>query len=97
MSTAEDEPGAGSAAEKLRGWLRGRMPAEWFAGAPEIKLDREEITITGILPAPESPAGASDAERAAAVEGRSRRFREETRQQRVEIAREAEHLSLIHI
>jgi hypothetical protein len=67
------------------------MPSEWFAGAPEISLDREEITIIGVLPSPETPGDATEAERAAAAEGRSRRFREETRQQRIEIAREAEH------
>ena len=78
-------------AEKLRGWFSGRMPAEWFDAAPEITLDREEITVIGVLTAPDTAEGASDAERAAAVEGRSRRFREDTRQQRIEIAREAEH------
>ncbi len=78
-------------AEKLRGWFSGRMPAEWFAETPEITLDREEITVIGVLASPDAAAGASDAERAAAAEGRSRRFREETRQQRIEIAREAEH------
>jgi hypothetical protein len=67
------------------------MPAEWFDAAPEITLDREEITVIGVLSAPDTAEGASDPERAAAVEGRSRRFREDTRQQRVEIAREAEH------
>jgi hypothetical protein len=81
----------GSTAEKLRGWFSGRMPAEWFDGAPEITLDREEITVIGVLTTPDTAEGASDAERAAAAEGRSRRFREDTRQQRIEIAREAEH------
>ena len=38
-----------------------------------------------------APSTASDAERAAAAEGRIRRFREETRGRRIEIAREAEH------
>ena len=81
----------GSPAEKLRGWFSGRMPAEWFDTPPEITLDREEITVIGVLPVPDTAEGASDAERAATAEGRSRRFREDTRQQRIEIAREAEH------
>jgi hypothetical protein len=85
MSTTE------SAAEGLRAWFAGRLPDGWFTGAPEVTLDREEITIVGTLPDPEIDAGASDAERAAAAEGRSRRFREETRERRIEIAREAEH------
>jgi hypothetical protein len=91
MSSVDEEPVTGSATEKLRGWLRGRMPGDWFTEAPEIKFDREEISIIGTLAAPEAPADATEAERAAAVESRSRRFREDTRQQRIEIAREAEH------
>jgi hypothetical protein len=91
MSTVEDEPVTGPASDNLRGWFSGRMPSDWFTGAPDIRLDREEISVIGTLPFPEAGAGATDAERAAAIEGRSRRFREETRQQRIEIAREAEH------
>jgi hypothetical protein len=83
----------GSAAGEVRGWFTGRLPGDWFTAAPEIQADREEITIVGVLPAPETAAAsdASDAERAAAAEGRIRRFREETRNRRIEIAREAEH------
>jgi hypothetical protein len=88
--TTEERP-AGSAAEKLRGWFSGRMPADWFTEAPEIKIDREEITVVGGLADPPIAAEASPAEQAAAAEGRSRRFREETRQLRIDIAREAEH------
>jgi hypothetical protein len=82
--------GRGSTAEELRGWFSGRLPADWFTAAPDIQVDREEVTIMGVLPAPDT-TGASDAERSAAAEGRIRRFREETRGRRVEIAREAEH------
>jgi hypothetical protein len=82
--------GQGTATEEARGWFSGRLPGDWFTAAPQIQADREEITIVGVLPAPET-AGASDAERAAAAEGRIRRFREETRGRRIEIAREAEH------
>jgi len=88
--TTEEQQG-GSAAEKLRGWFSGRMPADWFTEAPEIKIDREEITVVGGLADPPIADEASPAERAAAAEGRSRRFREETRQLRIDIAREAEH------
>jgi hypothetical protein len=102
-SDSTTEGGAGSAAEGsqdeatsspreyLRGWFTGRLPAGWFTAPPSIDADREEITIVGTLPDPETEAGASEAERAAAAEGRMRRFREETRARRVEIAREAEH------
>jgi len=81
--------GAGAAA-KVRSWFTGRLPADWFAAAPDIQVDREEITIIGTLDAP-GPPGGSEAERAAAAEGRIGKFREETRSRRIEIAREAEH------
>jgi len=84
------ESGRASRADEVRGWFAGRLPGDWFTAAPDILLDREEITVVGILAAPD-PAGASDAEQAAAAEGRIRRFREETRGRRIEIAREAEH------
>ena len=77
--------------EGLRGWFTGRLPAGWFTSMPAIEVDREEITVIGTLPDPETAADLSGAERAAAAEGRIRRFREETRARRVEIAREAEH------
>jgi hypothetical protein len=92
-SAADTSDDAGtSPREYLRGWFTGRLPAGWFTTAPAIQADREEITVVGTLPDPEVDAAASsDAERAAAAEGRIRRFREETRARRVEIAREAEH------
>jgi hypothetical protein len=76
--------------DKVCGWFAGRIPGGWFTEAPDVQVDREEITIVGSLAAPDSPGG-SAAERAAAVQGRIRRFREETRNRRMEIAREAEH------
>ena len=86
--TSAGNQGKANATEGLRGWFTGRLPGDWFTAAPDIQADREEITIVGVLPAPET-AGTSDAERAAAAEGRIRRFREETRSRRIEIAREA--------
>ena len=78
--------------EKVRGWLTGRLPQDWFEGAPEVILDREEITVVGTLTDPAGlAADASDAEQAAAVSGRVKEFRERTREVRIEIARELEH------
>jgi hypothetical protein len=88
MSTEQNDQ---QSAERLRGWFTGRMPSEWLDGTLEVKLDREEITVIVPVTAPETVEGASEAEAGAAWEGRSRRFREETRQQRIEIAHEAEH------
>jgi hypothetical protein len=90
--TSKPDPAPGSTAEALRGWFAGRLPDGWFTRPAEIKVDREEITVVGTLADPEDGgADASDAATAAAAEGRSRRFREETREHRIEIAREAEH------
>jgi hypothetical protein len=75
----------------VRGWFTGRLPQDWFTGPAEVRVDREEITVVGTLPSPGVAADASDAERAAAADGRARSFREDTREQRIAIAREAEH------
>jgi hypothetical protein len=77
--------------DTVRGWFTGRLPQDWFTGPAEVRLDREEITVVGPLAAPELAADASDAERSAAADGRARAFRESTRDQRIAIAREAEH------
>jgi hypothetical protein len=90
MSAAKSEPD--SVEETLRGWFAGRLPDGWFTGPPEINVDREEVTVVGTLPDPPGAgAEASEAATAAAADGRARRFREETREHRIEIAREAEH------
>jgi hypothetical protein len=93
-TTSEGTAGNG-VGEQIRGWFAGRLPGEWFTGPAEIVVDREEITIVGTLPEPETSAGgttqATEAEKAAAAEGRIKRFREDTRSRRIEIAREAEH------
>jgi hypothetical protein len=76
---------------EIQAWFAGRLPDEWFTEPAEVVVDREEITIVGTLSAPEDGGdGGAEAERAAA-EGRIKRFREQTREQRIEIAREAEH------
>jgi len=77
--------------ESVRGWFTGRLPQDWFTGQVEVVVDREEITVVGELPAPSVAGDASAAERAAAADGRVRGFREDTRDHRIAIAREAEH------
>src|SRR6185369_13879342 len=85
-----DLPGADDAAA----WLAGRLPDGWFTGAPDVTVDREEILIVGELPPVEGDFPDTDqgrAERAAAAAGRISRFREETRDARIDVARQAEH------
>lgn len=161
MHTNKESAGPATA-ERLRGWLAGRLPGDWFEEPAEIVVDREEITIIGRLASPDTAATADTAattgkpaagvgaagagadaggpagtgssggtgngtaaaaaaggeaageaggeqaggeqaggeqaatgthtEAAAAVLGRARRFREETRDARIEIARELEHM-----
>ncbi|HVL86359.1 MAG TPA: hypothetical protein VM367_18990 [Pseudonocardia sp.] len=81
-------------ADDAAAWLQGRLPDGWFVGVPEVTVDREEIVVVGELPPldggfPDTEAGRAD--RAAAVAGRISRFREQTRDERIEIARQAEH------
>ena len=77
--------------EKVRGWLTGRLPQDWFEEPVEVTVDREEITVVGRISAPQLADGVSAAERDAAVRGRIKEFRERTRDTRIEIARELEH------
>jgi hypothetical protein len=77
-------------ADDASAWFAGRLPDGWFTESPVVVVDREEITVVGTLPALEGEF-ADDAARAAAESGRISRFREETREERIEIARQAEH------
>jgi len=73
-------------ADDVPDWFAGRLPSEWFVGAPQVSTDREEIVVIGELP-PMDGESASDA----AADGRISRFREDSRDERVRIAQEAEH------
>ncbi|NKQ56627.1 hypothetical protein HFP15_27500 [Amycolatopsis sp. K13G38] len=84
------QQGEAPSADDAAGWFAGRLPDEWFTGVPDITVDREEILVVGELP-PLSEEFDDDAARAAAESGRISRFREDTREQRIEIARQAEH------
>lgn len=55
---------------------------------PSVTVDREEITVR--LTIPDVTPGESEAETAEARTGRARAFREDTRDARIRIAREAE-------
>jgi len=59
-------------------WFAARIPSEWFAGPPSITAD-EEIIVVGTLP---------DGAPQKAVQ----EFRERTREERMQIAAEAEQL-----
>jgi hypothetical protein len=69
--------------DDVQDWFAGRLPDEWFTAPPAITVDREEIVVVGELAPP-------DGEGEAAAAGRISRFREDTREQRMRIADEAE-------
>lgn len=62
--------------EKLRTWFAERLPVDVYESLVSVTVDREEITVIGAVPASESV----------------KEFRERTREQRMEVAREAEEL-----
>jgi hypothetical protein len=59
---------------ELTEWFGAKVPKGWFAGPPEVRIDREEILVVGTLAAGVDPE----------------QFRDQTRDQRVGIAAEAE-------
>ncbi len=76
--------------DELQTWFASRLPKDWFEGPLEITSDGEEILVVGTLPDVELAGGTSAAAKAAAQDARIDRFREETRDDRVRIAREGE-------
>src|SRR4029077_5007814 len=76
--------------DEVQTWFASRIPKGWFAGPPEIMSDGEEILVVGNLPDVELAGGTSAPARAAATDARIAASREETRDDRVRIAREAE-------
>jgi hypothetical protein len=76
----------------VQGWFAGTLPDGWFTGPPECTADREEILVIGDLPTPDTGADADDHTREVAARARIKGFREDTRQQRMAIADDAETL-----
>lgn len=75
-------------AADISAWFRARLPGEWTEPtAPQIAVDREEITVLLSVapPSVDDPATAQSA-----IDGRLAGFRDETRERRMAIAREAE-------
>jgi hypothetical protein len=80
----------GTEQEQITGWFHGRLPDEWFVEPAEVSVDRDEIVVVGRLEAPAKEDAASSEDAGEAAVGRISRFREDTREQRIRIAREAE-------
>jgi hypothetical protein len=71
----------------IKGWFAGRLPDGWFTGV-EVSVEDDQVVVIGTLP--ETNLGSTPDEKEGAAAGRIARFREETRGQRIGIAREAE-------
>ena len=76
--------------QHLQAWFAGQVPEGWFSGPVEVGGDRDEILVTGTLAEPSLPEGATDDDRVVAQSSRIARFREDTREQRIAIATQAE-------
>jgi hypothetical protein len=79
------------AADDAAAWVTGLLPDDWFTARPEVRVDRDEIIVVGPLAEPTHAEGASEADRAAAEQGRIASFRERTRDRRIQLARQTEH------
>jgi hypothetical protein len=73
--------------DTIKGWFAGRLPDGWFTGV-DVTLEDDQIVVLGALP--ELNVGTTPEEKEGAAAGRIARFREETRGERIGIAREAE-------
>lgn len=94
--------------DEIAEWFARQLPDGWFTGPPRVLVDRDEILLVGELSTPatgtagdderEGTGGTTEAhdvdegERAAVEQARITRFREETRDHRVQIATRAEAL-----
>jgi Arc/MetJ-type ribon-helix-helix transcriptional regulator len=74
--------------DEIKGWITGRVPGDWYDGAPEVTVDREEIVVIGSLK-DVAVEGGDDA-KAAARAGRIKQHREDTREKRMAISEEAQ-------
>ena len=74
------------AQQRVRGWFTGRVPQEWQHAPVDVVVDREEIIVRLTLADVDLSEGTADAEADEARAGRTKAFREDTREQRIEIA-----------
>lgn len=69
-----------TATDDITAWFDQHLPADLYAGAPTVSVDRDEVVVVGDVPVPD------DADAAAVVAD----FRERTRDQRMSVAAQAE-------
>jgi hypothetical protein len=79
-----------ASAADVTAWFAGRLPKEWTEQPPQIDVDREEVTVWVHVPEVDLGADATEEARAEAAAGRISGWREDSREQRMAIAREAQ-------
>ena len=77
--------------ETVTAWFRGRIPNGWYTEPVTVRADRDEILVTGVLRAPDLGDDLGQDGQRVALASRIAGHREDTREQRIAIAREAEH------
>jgi hypothetical protein len=81
--------GAGTETTRvMREWFAGRLDPTWFVDPIEVLEDPDEVLVIGRLAEPAAGDGDDSLRESAAIAA----FREATRERRMAIAREAEHL-----
>ncbi len=83
-------PGPAATSSEITGWVSGALPDGLYPSPPTIEVDQDEILVVGDLGAPKVPEGLDAEGTAAAEQARIARFREETRDRRIAVARQAE-------
>ena len=76
---------------KFHGWFAGQVPDTWFVAAPTVTFDNDEILVVGQLKSPEVDSATGAEGKEAAETARIERFREDSREQRMRIADDAQH------
>ena len=72
--------------DEIKGWLAGRIPADWGATVGQVQMDPQEILVTVEL----KDVGSVEGDHEAARLGRIQQFRETTRDPRIQISQEAQ-------
>lgn len=89
FNAARRGPPATTASDRtaIEAWFAGNLSDGWFLGPADYLIDDYEILVIGHLAPPEV---ADEEQRADAESARIERFRADTRDRRIEIARDAE-------
>ncbi len=75
---------------ELTNWFNARIPDDWFSKPVDITCDRDEILVIGALPLADQPPGTNPEQTESCRIARIDAFREDTRDQRTDIAGDAE-------